>query len=362
MKNIEYLLALHRINGLGPIRLKVLLDFYKDPKIAWEADPKDLLKIGIFQNVVNLLVETRKKFNPLSYLEKIQNSGIKWLTIFDEGYPKRLQEIYDPPLVLYYKGDLSSDPGRLIAVVGTRKITGYGKLVTENFTRELVEAGVIIVSGLARGVDSQAHRTTIENNGRTWAVLGGGLDCIFPPENERLSKEIIEAGGAVLSEFPPDYPSLPGNFPARNRIISGLSQAVLVTEAAEDSGSLITAKCALDQGRDVFAVPGPITSDLSKGPSLLIKQGARLVTEAAEILEELGIDQDQNSKIKDQKDLKLSELEEKIINSLMNEEKHIDEVCRELGCPAAETSAALVKMEIYGLVKNLGGGFFVKVC
>lgn len=380
MDETTYLLALHRVNGLGPIRLKVLLDYYKDAKLAWQANPSELIKLGIPKNVAQDLAETRRKLDPEAYRDKIAASGIKWLTIFDESYPKRLREIYDPPSVLFFRGKLEADYSWAIAVVGTRKITGYGKLVTEKLTRELVEAGVTIVSGLARGVDSQAHRTTLENGGRTLAVLGGGLDHIFPPENERLAREIIEAEGAVLSEFPPDYSSLPGNFPARNRIISGLSLAVLVTEAAEDSGSLITAKCALEQGRDVFAVPGPITSDLSKGPSLLIKQGARLVTEAGEILQELGIDRVISEKPPKAPcfaarraslaegggkviiDVKLSEVETKVLENLANEDKHVDEVCRELGCPAAEVSAALVKMEIYGLVKNLGGGFFAKVC
>lgn len=362
IKNIEYLLALHSVNGLGPIRLKALLDYYHDPKLAWEADPRELLKIGIFQNVVSLLVETRKKLEPEKFAEEAKKSGISWLTIFDEDYPALLKEIYDPPVVLYYKGEILPEDKKAIAIVGTRKMTGYGGLVTEKFTKGFISAGVSVVSGLARGVDSKAHKVAVLGKGRTLAVLGGGLKRIFPPENTSLAEEIASGLGAVVSEFPPDHPSLPGNFPARNRIISGLSQAVLVTEAAEDSGSLITAKLALEQGREVFAVPGPITSELSKGPSFLIKQGARLVTEVEEVLEELGIVQGKVLSSKYQGEGKLTDIEKKILEILENENKHVDEICRELQINAAMVSAGLVKMEIYGLVKNLGGGNYTKIC
>lgn len=288
MNNIPYLLALHSIDGLGPIRLKAILDYFKDPKLAWEAKAEEFFKIGIYRNTVNLLIETRKKLEPKSYAQKIADSGIKWLTIFDENYPKLLAQIYDPPVVLYYKGKIDWD-NSAIAVVGTRKITGYGKTVTEQFTKRLSNADLTIVSGLARGVDTQAHLTTVAENGKTIAVLGSGLNNIFPPENKDLAAEIASGYGAVISEFPPDYVSFPGNFPARNRMISGLSKAVLVIEAAEGSGSLITARLALEQGREVFAVPGPVTSDLSKGPINLIRQGAIAVSSPDEILEELGI-------------------------------------------------------------------------
>lgn len=360
VKNIAYLLALHSINGLGPVRLKALLNYYQDPKLVWQASSPEIVKLGIPQNVVSLLVETRKKLEPERYLEVIEKSGIKYLTMFDEEYPRLLREIHDPPLVFFYKGKILSSDERAVAVVGTRKITGYGAMVTEKFTRGLVDAGVTVVSGLARGVDSLAHQTAVKLKGRTLAVLGGGLNHIFPPENTRLAAEIVSGFGAVVSEFPPDHPSLPGNFPARNRIISGLSLGVLVAEAAEDSGSLITARLALEQGRDVFAVPGPITSDLSLGPASLIKQGARLVTEPKEVLEELGIGITQNSAAKNE--TKLTQTEQRIMDSLVRENKHIDELCRELDLPAAQVAAGLVKMEIYGLVKNLGAGNYVKIC
>ncbi len=360
MNNIPYLLALHSIDGLGPIRLRAVLDYFKDPKLAWEANEEELLKLGIFKNVVNRLVETRKKLEPETYAKKIADSGIKWVTVFDETYPKLLAQIYDPPVVIYYKGEPDWDK-KAIGVVGTRKITGYGKVVTEQFTKGLVGAGLTIVSGLARGVDAEAHWTAVRENGKTIAVLGGGLNNIFPPENRNLAAKIADSFGAVISEFPPNYPSLPGNFPARNRIISGLALGVLVIEAAEDSGSLITARSALEQGREVFAVPGPVTSSLSKGPIDLIKEGARAVFNPEEILEELGISNMSNrSNTTDMSDRNLSEEEKKVLEVLENETRHIDEIGRELKFPSPKISALMLKMEISGLVQSMGAGIYCK--
>lgn len=370
IKDEAYLLALHSVHGLGPIRLKNLLDFFSDPKIIWEASEKQILEKGIPRSTVTNLIIARKTLDPEKYVEDIKKLGIKWITIFDDHYPKLLKEIYDPPLVLFYLGEILPEDKKAIAIVGTRKVTGYGAVVTEKFAKELSEAGLTIVSGLARGVDSCAHRAVVEAKGRTLAILGGGLKKIFPPENTALAKMIASGFGAVISEFSPDEPSYPGNFPARNRIISGLSLATLVTEAAEDSGSLITAKQAIDQGREVFAIPGPITSELSKGPSALIKQGAKLVTGASEILEELGLEglrikqslrSDDLKDLRLEKDIKLSEVEQKICDSLENESQHIDDLCRNLKLTAATVSASLIKMEIQGLVKNLGGGNYSKI-
>lgn len=360
MKNIQYLLALHSIDGLGPVRLKNLLDHFKDPKIAWEAPVKEVRSLGVPQTTVELLAETRKKLDPGKLLDDLERLRIKWITIFDDSYPKLLKQIYDPPIVFYYIGEFLPGDERALAVVGTRKITGYGRMVTEKFVQSLVASGFAIVSGLARGVDSCAHRSALDNKGRTIAVLGGGLNKIFPSENTKLAEEIASGFGVVISEFPLDYPSVAGNFPARNRVISGLSLGVLVTEAASDSGSLITARLALEQGRDVFAVPGPITSGLSRGPADLIKEGARLVMDPAEILEELGLDQVQNSKFKVQNLRELGEDEKKILYLLENEQKHIDDIGRSLSFDAAKVSAALLKMEITGLVRNLGGGTYIK--
>lgn len=366
MGNIPYLLALHSIDGLGPIRLKAILDYFKDPKLAWEADIGVFKEIGIPQNVSDLMRKTRRKLDPIVYTDSIRKAGISWLTIFDENYPYLLKQIYDPPIVIYYKGQMKKDE-KSIAVVGTRKITGYGRVVTEQFVKRLVEGGLTIVSGLARGIDAEAHSSTIRAGGRTIAVLGGGLKNIYPPENRSLAEKIIERGGLVLSEFPPDYPSMPGNFPARNRIISGLSLGVLVVEAAEDSGSLITARIALEQGREVFAVPGPITSTLSRGPIDLIKEGARPTIDPQDILEEMGLKQNVfqtafgRTNIKNTNDFNLSEEEKKILEYLGNEQLHMDEICRNLKMSAATVSGTLLKMEIAGLVQNLGSGTYCRI-
>lgn len=355
IKNIQYLLALHSIDGLGPVRVKALLAYFHDPKIAWESDAREIVGLGIPQTIANRLTESRKTFDLDVFIGSLAKSGIKWVTVYDADYPKLLSQIFDPPTVLYYKGDISQQDQRAVAVVGTRKITGYGRVVTAEFTKALVSAGYTIVSGLARGVDSQSHQTAISEQGRTIAVLGGGLNRIFPPENITLAEKIANGFGAVVSEFPPDHPSLPGNFPARNRIISGLSVATLVTEAASDSGSLITARLALEQGREVFAVPGPITSAMSRGPVELIREGARIVFEPKDIFEELGIDASAPPKIA------MSDLtteESMILNCLENETMHIDEICRKLNLSAAKVSANLLKMEIAGLIRNLGSGTY----
>lgn len=361
-KNIEYLLALHSIDGLGPIRLKKVLDFFGDPKIAWSASKSEFLKIGIPQKTWELLHETRNKLDPFAYMDSVKRAGISWITLFDNNYPESLKEIYDPPVVLYFKGHIKPEDHNAIAIVGTRKITGYGKAVTEKFSKELAQTGFTIVSGLARGVDTEAHKSALEANGRTLSILGSGLNNIYPPENQVLVDQIIRGNGAVVSELPPDYQSLPGNFPARNRIIAGLSIAILVTEAAEDSGSLITARLAAEQGKDVFAVPGPITSYLSKGCAKLIQDGAKLVTSVDEILEEMGMEhtRSRKSEVGNQTLENLSEIEKQILKILENEQKHVDEIVREAKLPSSEVMSSLIKMEISGLVKNLSGGNYMK--
>lgn len=359
MTNLAFLVGLHSIDGLGSVRIKNLLDYFRDPKLAWEANSKEFKTLSIPEPVIDKLVEARKRLDPEEYLAKVQKSGIRILTFFDENYPKSLKLIYDPPLILYYKGEILPKDDTALGIVGTRKITGYGQTVTERFAKELSEAGLTIVSGLARGVDTVAHKSTIEAGGRTLAILGGGLNKIFPSDNIQLAAKIASGFGAVITEFPPAYQSLAGNFPARNRIISGMSLGVLVTEAARDSGSLITARLALEQGREVFAIPGPITSDLSEGPASLIKEGARLVTNSQEILDDLGISST-NLKVSISTD-DFSRIEKEVLAFLENEQSHIDAIVRNLKITSAQVSAALIKMEIIGLVKNLGGGIYLRV-
>lgn len=356
--SLPFLLALHSVDGFGPVRLRKILTFFKDPQTAWQAKTEEFSGLGIPKNILEKFRAQKANLNPQEYFEYIQKCGIKVLTIFDKDYPENLKQIYDPPLVLFYKGEILPPDKNAIAIVGTRKVTGYGQVVTEKFARDLTAAGLTIVSGLARGVDTIAHRTTIEAGGRTLAVLGGGLNRIFPPENTTLAKKITEGFGAIISEYPPDYPSLSGNFPSRNRIISGLSLATLVTEAAQDSGSLITARLAVEEGKEVFAIPGPITSSVSTGTAKLIKDGAKLTSSVNDILEELQLDKAEAPIAKTQLQNNLTKTEQQVLERLENEQKHIDELCRELKKPSAEISGVLIKMEILGLVKNLGGGVY----
>jgi DNA processing protein len=307
------------------------------------------------QKVIDSFLESKKKLDSEKDLESLKSKGIKVITLFDENYPERLSQIYDPPIVLYYKGQIP-DTKNAIAIVGTRKITGYGRMVTEKFAGSLADSGIVIVSGLARGVDTVAHQSAVNVKGQTIAVLGGGLLKLFPAENTRLAEEIADGCGAVISEFSPTQPSTPGNFPARNRIIAGLSQAVLVTEAAEDSGSLITARVALEENRDVYAIPGPITSDVSMGTAKLLQDGAKLITSPEEILMDFGGSPKKTQQIMQN----LDSDEKQLVDSLTKESKHIDELCREFSLNPAQMSSRLIKMEIKGIVKNIGAGVYAK--
>lgn len=250
---------------------------------------------------------------------------------------------------------------KVIAVVGTRKITQYGRDVTELLTAELVSSGFTIVSGLAMGVDAVAHRTTIENNGKTIAVLGCGVDCVTPVENQSLYDQIIEKGGCVVSELPLGYSPTRGSFPARNRIVAGLSQGIVVTEGAEDSGALITADYAFKFNRKVFAVPGPITSNLSKGPYKLIAKGAKLLTTASDIINSLGIKSTMGttSITRKEKIRGDSKEEEIILEILENETLHFDEIVKRSKFSSSRLGSMLSFMEIKGLIKSLDGDMYV---
>jgi DNA processing protein len=294
------------------------------------------------------------------------------VTLEDEEYPQLLKEIKNPPFVLYGRGSLeiltgfARQPGVLsgllcstIAVVGTRKTTEYGREVTKLLTTELVLNGFTIVSGLALGVDAISHVTALENNGKTIAVLGCGVDCCSPGENQSIYNSILESENCIISEFPLGMKPAKWTFPARNRIIAGLSQAVLVTEGAEDSGSLITANFALKFNRKVFAVPGPITSSMSKGPYKLIQKGATLVTSGEDILEELKV---QSVKLKvavqSLKFNNATEEELKILKLLENENLHFDEILRKTKFTSSKLGVILSLMEIKGMIKSLDGGMF----
>jgi len=357
----KYWVLFNLFEGIGPRRFGLLLKFFGSAKAAFEAPEKEWREIGLGESLVEKFLNFRKeKFDIDSYFLRLEKLKIRAICSEEENYPKLLKEIDDYPPVLYVQIDGNFDifAKKTIAVVGTRKVTGYGRQVTEMITEGLATAGLVIISGLARGVDEIAHKTTLRVGGLTVGVLGCGLDLVYPPEHKELAQKIVEAGGALVSEFPLGKPALPGNFPARNRIISGLSLGVVVTEAAEDSGSLITASCAAEQGREVFAVPGPITSPLSKGTSELLKKGANLVGGVEDILEELGIEGRREFKKRTIDFSQLNEQERKIMEILEKESLSVDELCRRLGWESGEVGSLLSLLEIKGIVKNLGDGSY----
>lgn len=359
----KYYLGFSLFPGIGSLRFKLLLNYFKSVQKAWDADIKILKETGLGNKIPQNFDIFRKKFSFEKEEEKLKNKNISYIGQCSNFYPKLLKEIPDPPIGLFIKGDIRKDWGweRTVAVVGTRQITGYGTEMTQKITKGLVEAGVTIVSGMAYGVDTIAHETAVSNGGKTIAVLGCGVDIIYPPSNANLYKRIIDEFGLVLSEFPPGQLTTKGLFPSRNRIISGLSLGVVVTEGAEDSGSLITARNALEQGREVFAVPGQVTSYLSKGPLNLIKQGAKLVTEAGDILEDLNIKY-KRVNIKDTSkilNINLSDEEKKIVEVLNSENLHFDEIARKTGIESGKLGSMLTMMEMKSVIKNLGEGNYM---
>lgn len=357
-----YWLGFSVFPGIGPKTFQKLLLEFGTAEAAWlaEAARPGLAKL-VGEKTLARFENFRKVFSPQEYAQKLQKKGVQFLTVSDKEYPSLLKQIKNPPIVLYTKGNYKFDSidYRTIAVVGTRKITQYGKEVTEMFTRDLVDAGFIIVSGLAMGVDAVAHQTTIDHKGKTIAVLGCGVDCCTPVENEHLYDQILQSGGAIISEYPLGQPPTIGSFPSRNRIIAGLSEAVLVTEGAEDSGAIITASNAASLYRPVFAIPGSITSSLSKGPYKLIQQGAKMVTKSEDILKELKVQNlklkaiTQNSKLRD-----VTDEERKILEILENESLGFDEIVRKSGFDSARIGSLLSIMEMKGMVKSLEGGMF----
>lgn len=288
MDEEQFLVALSAFLPLGPDRLNLLVSYFGSYEGVWGASKKTLLELGINEKIADGFLQFRKSFSS-KYFLLLKKLGIGYVTYLGKNYPRNLNGIKDFPATLYIKGEIDPEDELSIAVVGSRRMSKYGEKVCITITRDLVKAGVCIVSGLARGIDTVAHWQAIKEGGRTIAVMGGGLDRIYPPENKILAHKIINGHGALVSEFPLNYPPLPENFLQRNRIVSGLSRGVLVIEGAERSGTLSTASHAAEQGKDVFAVPGEITSPLSAAPHFLIKNGAKLTTSVEDILEEINI-------------------------------------------------------------------------
>jgi len=289
MTESQYLTAVYAFSPLGPARIILLLSYFGSAKKIWGASVTDLIKTGLKPYLVNNFSTHRKKFDIQKYFERVRQLDIGVVTVFQKGYPSNLKTIDGAPLVLYFKGSLDCLKGNSVSIVGSRKMTSYGGEVTEEFSGNLAKHGVTIVSGLARGVDTVAHKACLSVGGKTAAILGNGLDRIYPPENKNLAEEIVRAKGVLISEYPLGHPPLPANFAIRNRIISGLSDAVVVVEGEKKSGTLLTAKHAAEQGKTLFAVPGQIFSQLSAAPLYLLKNGAMIATSVNDILEELDL-------------------------------------------------------------------------
>lgn len=400
-----YWLGFSALPGIGPARFRKILEEFKTAKSAWPGTIRRLVKV-IGEETAEKLETFRKEFSIEDYIKKLKEKKVWFVTLKDEEYPELLREIKNPPFVLYGKGNreflarqprVSDDaqlqnfnnqslnsaslskirqqtetkpnfnssesglPRSTIAVVGSRKTTEYGREVTKLLTTELVANGFTIVSGLALGVDAISHTTALENEGKTIAVLGCGVDCCNPLENQSIYNSILQNGSCIISEFPLGMKPAQWTFPARNRIIAGLSQAVLVTEGAEDSGSLITANYAFKFNRKVFAVPGPITSSMSKGPYKLIQKGAILVTSATDIIKSIKGGKSIKSIKGDRRDIgdRGGTKEEIVILKLLeNEALHFDEIVRRTKFKSAKLSSLLSLMEIKGMVKSLDGGMF----
>lgn len=351
----KYWLGFHVINGIGPVRLQGLARHFGDLELAWRASESDLLAAGLDRRSLANVLLARQSINLDKLAAEVEATGASVLTLDDSDYPALLREIPDAPPVLYFKGTLVEADRWAVAFVGTRRATVYGRDVTQDLVAGLVNAGITIVSGLALGIDAAAHRAALDSGGRTIAVMGCGIDTIYPPEHRHLAEEIMEHG-AVVTEFPPGTPPEGKNFPVRNRIISGFSLGVVVVEAPASSGALLTADVAADQGRDVFAVPGNITSKNSTGANRLIQQGAKLVMRVEDIMDELNLTAvTVETRTKMREIAPVDATEAAVIKFLGTEPLHIDEICRLSGLPIVQLSSTLSLMELKGLVRRVEG-------
>lgn len=356
----KYFNAFNLIDGIGPRAFEKLLAYFNSLETAWRASGGELIKSGIGTLAVEQIQRQRPKINPDAAFEKLLKEDIHLVTIQDNDYPRLLKEIYAPPAMLYVRGALAPDDSFCVAIVGSRLFSAYGQQAASLISADLARAGLTIVSGLAKGIDALAHRAALDVGGKTIAVLGSGADqqSIYPRANKNLAEEIIAHNGAIISEFPVGAAPLAQHFPQRNRIVSGLSLGVLVVEAPRQSGSLITAQAALEQNRDVFAIPGTIFSKSSEGANNLIKMGAKLVTEADDVLQELNLSS--MSQFKENREiLPDNEEESLILRQLSKEPIHIDKIVNITKLSTAMVNSTLTLMELKGKVRHLGNGNYV---
>ena len=365
MYNVRDLLQLSAVPKIGPRKIRALVAHFCDPSEVLRASPRDLIRVpGIEKKLASNIVHAK---GTLAFaddqLKRLNRIGGRILTIWDSDYPDLLKKTYDPPTLLYLLGRFLPADKNAIAIVGTRRPSPYGQTVAEMRTKELSALGFTITSGLARGIDTIAHTTALKSGGRTIAVIGSGLDVPYPPENRKLL-EAITLQGAVVSEFPMGAKPDAVNFPRRNRIISGLSLGTLVVESGEDGGAMITASTALDQNREVFAIPGAITEKRSSGPHKLIREGrAKLVQQVDDILEELG--PQMRHLVKKQRApepvIELTMFERNIYNALSEQPVHIDSLAEIVNTTTADALVNLLSLEFKGLVRQLPGKMFVRI-
>lgn len=357
----RYWLGFHLTRGIGPARIARLRDYFGGLRAAWEASPRDLADAGLGEGLRANLAATRRGYDLDRELDRLAAAGVALLTLDDPAYPDRLRQTVGAPPVLYVRGDLTPADDLALGVVGTRRATGYGREVTTRLVRDLAAAGLTIVSGLAKGIDACAHAAALDAGGRTIAVLGCGVDVIYPAEHRALARRIAEGGqGALVSEYHLGTQPEATNFPARNRIISGLSLGVLIVEAPAKSGALITTDFAAEQGRDVFAVPGSILTPSSAGPNALLKEGAKPVTEAEDILVELNLAR-REAQAETRRALPENDDERAVLRLLGDGPTHINDLAHASGLPMAAAGALLTMLELKGLVRQLGAGQYVRV-
>ena len=356
--DLPYWLALIRFVKFGAKRMARLSVFFKDMQQAFEAPVDQLIAAGIEKPIAEQFIAQRVEVDPNQEFEQLNQLDIQAITMLDDQYPPALKELYDPPALLFIRGSLPESDRLHLAVVGARRCTPYGERIVRELIEPLAANGVVIVSGLARGIDAYAHQATLRAQGSTIAVLGSGVDdqYIYPSQNRALGQQIISNQGAVISEFPIGTHALKQHFPFRNRIIAGLAKATLIIEAAEKSGSLITARCALEAGRDVFAVPGSIHSPLSVGPNNLIKMGATPVTSTEDLFEALQLKAEKTTTVY-QPDSKEEDL---LYNQLSGEPLHIDQLTQQTKLPAQVTTSTLTLMEMKGSARHVGGQYYVR--
>ena len=359
MDSKKYWVGFNLVRGIGAVRMQALLDHFGDLALAWDSTGEALLAAGMSQKIIANFFAVRKEVDLDQFYEKIQKHGIEVLTWQDEAYPVRLREINQPPPVLYLKGKYQAEDAWGVAIVGTRRATAYGQRVAAELAGYLAQNGVTVISGLARGIDAAAHLAALTAGGRTIAVLGNGVDRVYPPEHRGLSEQVI-ASGCLLSDYAPGTPPDSANFPPRNRIISGLSLATVVVEAGETSGALITATFAAEQGRDVFAVPGSIYAVQSKGANRLIENGAHPLLEMKDVLEVMNLTQVSEQRSARQV-LPEDPIEARLYQALADEPTHIDEICAQVGLPIESVSPALAMMELKGFVRQIGGMNYIAI-